>query len=72
MVTEELEAVMSTDVAVGETLKVEAMAGSGKTTALRIYAERRPELQMLYLTFTEVEAREGTQTTSGAASVTSA
>lgn len=58
VLTEELEAVVSTDVAVGETLKVEAMAGSGKSTALRIYAERRPELRILYLTFTEAEARE--------------
>ena len=56
--TEELEAVISTDVAAGDTLKVEAMAGSGKSTMLRIYAERRPELRILYLTFTEAEARE--------------
>ena len=58
VLTEELEAVVSTDIAAGDTLKVEAMAGSGKSTALRIYAERRPELQILYLTFTEAEARE--------------
>ena len=44
VLTEELEAVVSTDIAAGDTLKVEAMAGSGKSTALRIYAERRPEL----------------------------
>ena len=58
MLTAELEAVVSTDVAAGDTLKVEAAAGSGKSTAVRLYAERRPALRILYLTFTAVEARE--------------
>ena len=58
VLTAELEAIISTDVGVGETLKIEAAAGSGKSTALRVYAERRKELCILYLTFTAAEAQE--------------
>ena len=58
VLTAELDAVISTDVAAGEILKVEAAAGSGKSTALRLYAARRPQCTTLYLTFTAAEARE--------------
>ena len=54
----ELDAVVSTDVCAGQTLKVFAAAGAGKSTALRLYAERRTALSILYLTFTAAEARE--------------
>ena len=40
--TEEQRAILGTDVLPGETLKVEAAAGAGKSTVLRLYAERRP------------------------------
>ena len=33
VLTPELQAIVSTDVAAGETLKIEAAAGSGKSTA---------------------------------------
>ena len=55
-VTHELELILSTDVAAGETLKVSAAAGAGKSTALRMYSAQRPQLQTLYLTFTTAEA----------------
>jgi len=41
VLTPQLDAVVSIDVAVGETSKVEAAAGAGKSTALRLYTERR-------------------------------
>ena len=56
VLTAELDAVVSMDVAAGQTLKVEAAAGAGKSTALRMYAERRSALRILYLTFTTAEA----------------
>jgi hypothetical protein len=56
VLTPQLEAVVSTDVAVGETLKVEAAAGAGKSTALRLYTERRRSRPTMYLTFTKAEA----------------
>jgi len=55
-VTHELELILSTDVAAGDTLKVSAAAGAGKSTALRMYSAQRPQLQTLYLTFTTAEA----------------
>ena len=55
--TQEQRAIVGTNVLPGETLKVEAAAGAGKSTVLRLYAERRPHLQTLYLTFTASEAR---------------
>ena len=39
-VTDQLERILSTNVAVGETMKVEAAAGAGKSTALRLYVCR--------------------------------
>ena len=57
VLTAELDAIVTTDIAVGQTLKVQAAAGSGKSTALRLYAARRPLTPTLYLTFTAAEAR---------------
>ena len=56
VLTAELEAVVSTEVLAGETLKVEAAAGSGKSTALRLHTTRRPKSRTLFLTFTAAEA----------------
>ena len=57
VLTPELQAIVSTDVAAGETLKVEAAAGSGKSTALRLCLQRRRDRHVLYLTFTKAEAK---------------
>ena len=57
VLTPELHAIVSTDVAAGETLKIEAAAGSGKSTALRLFAEHRRDRHILYLTFTKAEAK---------------
>ena len=57
-VTEELEIILCTDVGPGDTLKVEAAAGAGKSTALRLFAEKHRDLRTLYLTFTAAEAAE--------------
>ena len=56
VLTPELEAVVNTHVAAGETMKIEAVAGSGKSTALRLYASRNADRPTLYLTFTKAEA----------------
>ena len=55
--TPELAAILGTDVAVGETLKIEACAGAGKSTALRLYAQSHSDQSIMYLTFTDAEAR---------------
>jgi hypothetical protein len=49
VLTPQVEAIVSTDVGVGETLKIEAAAGSGKSTALRLFAERRRGCSIMYL-----------------------
>ena len=54
--TPQLNAIITTEVPVGATLKIEAAAGSGKSTALRLYAERHMHREILYLTFTKREA----------------
>jgi hypothetical protein len=54
--TPELELLLSTEISSGQTLKVQAAAGTGKSTALRLYATRRPHLHALYLTFSTSEA----------------
>ena len=54
--TPQLEAVVTAEVCAGSTLKIVAAAGSGKSTALRLYAERRSLRRTLYLTFTKAEA----------------
>ena len=49
VVGEELKAVLSTDLGHGELMTIEAVAGAGKSTALREYARRRPLLRFLYV-----------------------
>jgi len=56
VITPELTALLGMDVPVGQTLKVAAAAGTGKSTALRMYAASRPQLRFLYLTFSRPEA----------------
>lgn len=47
--TPEQQAVVDTDVRGGQILKVIAFAGTGKTTSLRAWAEKRPYLRILYI-----------------------
>ena len=49
--TAELAAIVAASVGEDEILKVCAVAGSGKSTALREYAAARPHTACLYLTF---------------------
>jgi len=55
--TAELAAIVSTDVPAGATMKIEAAAGAGKSTALRLYVEARAPRSALLLTFTSAEAK---------------
>jgi hypothetical protein len=55
--TAELAAIVSTDVPAGATIKIEAAAGAGKSTALRLYVEARAPRSALLLTFTSAEAK---------------
>ena len=54
--TAELTAMLAVELLPGQTLKVRAAAGAGKSTALRLYASRRADIKILYLTFTKAEA----------------
>ena len=56
VVTEELAALLAVELHGGQTLKVNAAAGTGKSTALRLYALRCAPRPILYLTFTKSEA----------------
>ena len=47
----ELDAIVATALAPGELLKIEAVAGSGKSTALREYAKAHPQYNTLYVVF---------------------
>ncbi|KAL9936466.1 hypothetical protein V8E36_004534 [Tilletia maclaganii] len=49
--TGEQQAFVDTDIFRGEVFKIQAYAGTGKTTSLIEYARRRPDLKMLYLAF---------------------
>ena len=51
MLGDELAAVVGTQLAPGELMIVTAVAGGGKSTAMREYARARPDQQFLYLTF---------------------
>ncbi|CAM9971552.1 unnamed protein product, partial [Laminaria digitata] len=60
--TAEQRAIVLSDVKAGEVLTVLAFAGTGKTTCLRAYAQARPHLRILYLTF-NVSVREEAEKT---------
>lgn len=49
MLTAEQREVVNTVLNVGQTLKVVAYAGTGKTATLRAYATRNPHLRTVYL-----------------------
>jgi len=56
--TEEQEAILRTEVASGEILLIQAIAGSGKTATVLEYMLRRPESEFLYLSFNRDAALE--------------
>ncbi|CAN0101944.1 unnamed protein product, partial [Hapterophycus canaliculatus] len=60
--TAEQRSIVLADVKAGEVLTVLAFAGTGKTTCLRAYAQARPHLNILYLTF-NVSVREEAEKT---------
>ncbi|XP_078533407.1 F-box DNA helicase 1 isoform X2 [Lissotriton helveticus] len=49
--THEQRQILNHDIAPGQVVKIMAFAGTGKTSTLIKYAERRPHLQFLYVTF---------------------
>ncbi|WDP89361.1 MAG: ATP-dependent helicase [Desulfobacter sp.] len=49
--TQEQRAIADCDLAPGETLKIMAFAGTGKTTTLEAYTRKRPDLRFLYVAF---------------------
>ncbi|CAM9340718.1 unnamed protein product, partial [Scytosiphon promiscuus] len=60
--TAEQRSIVLADVKAGGVLTVLAFAGTGKTTCLRAYAQARPHLKILYLTF-NVSVREEAEKT---------
>ncbi|CAM9815047.1 unnamed protein product [Ectocarpus sp. 4 AP-2014] len=60
--TAEQRSIVLADVKPGGVLTVLAFAGTGKTTCLRAYAQARPHLKILYLTF-NVSVREEAEKT---------
>jgi F-box protein 18 (helicase) len=49
--TEEQQAIVACDLEPGQTLKIMAFAGTGKTSTLIAYAQARPQLRFLYIAF---------------------
>ena len=49
--TEEQQRIVDCDLAPGETLKIMAFAGTGKTTTLEAYTRQRPHTRFLYIAF---------------------
>ncbi|MFZ2633222.1 MAG: UvrD-helicase domain-containing protein [Desulfosalsimonadaceae bacterium] len=59
--TEEQKQIVACDLAPGESLKVVAFAGTGKTSTLVEYARARPRLRFLYLAFNKSVQLEAAQ-----------
>ncbi len=49
--TQEQEKILNMDLQPGQTLKIMAFAGTGKTTTLEAYTRKRPNLRFLYIAF---------------------
>ena len=54
--TDELKLFLSTDLQPSTTLKLEAVAGAGKSTALHLFSAIHAPKRILYLTFSKAEA----------------
>ena len=53
-----LQSILRTKLAAGERMRITAVAGAGKSTALREYARANPNMQTLYLTFNRSVKRD--------------
>jgi len=59
--TQEQEKILNTDLQPGQTLKIMAFAGTGKTTTLEAYTRKRPNLRFLYIAFNKSVQLEADQ-----------
>ncbi|KAJ8250010.1 hypothetical protein COCON_G00232260 [Conger conger] len=57
-VTHEQQMILNHDIQPGHIVKIMAFAGTGKTSTLVLYAQRRPHLRFLYLAFNKSTANE--------------
>uniref|UniRef100_A0A8C3NSY8 DNA helicase n=1 Tax=Cyanoderma ruficeps TaxID=181631 RepID=A0A8C3NSY8_9PASS len=57
--THEQQRILSHKIEPGQTVKIMALAGTGKTSTLVKYAEKFPELKFLYLAFNKAVAQKG-------------
>lgn len=59
--TQEQEKILNMDLQPGQTLKIMAFAGTGKTTTLEAYTRKRPQLRFLYIAFNKSVQLEADQ-----------
>ncbi|NWH85798.1 FBH1 helicase, partial [Aegithalos caudatus] len=57
--TQEQQRILNHKIQPGQTVKIMALAGTGKTSTLVKYAEKFPELKFLYLAFNKAVAEKG-------------
>jgi F-box DNA helicase 1 len=60
-VTTEQQEIIDADLSPGDTLKIMAFAGTGKTTTLVEYTQKRPEMRFLYIAFNKSVQLEAAQ-----------
>ena len=58
VIGDELRAVLDTELRAGQLMTIEAVAGAGKSTALREYAAHRPSQKILFLAFNTLVQEE--------------
>lgn len=59
--TQEQQQIVDSDLCPGQTLKIMAFAGTGKTTTLEAYTRKRPHLKFLYIAFNKSVQMEAAQ-----------
>ena len=60
-ITKEQKEIINSDLTPGDTLKIMAFAGTGKTTTLVEYTKKRPEMRFLYIAFNKSVQLEAAQ-----------
>jgi len=60
-ITNEQKEIINADLSPGETLKIMAFAGTGKTTTLVEYTKKRPGMRFLYIAFNKSVQLEAAQ-----------
>ena len=60
-ITSEQKEIINADLLPGDTLKIMAFAGTGKTTTLVEYTKKRPKMRFLYIAFNKSVQLEATQ-----------